>query len=641
MSVAAYEVGQQPGSPDRKRVEVDPITLRVLGGAFHAIAKEMAGVLFRMSYSSIIRESEDLGAGIFDAQGRELCESDSTPMHIGSLPWYIRGFLYRLGDTIEEGDVIVHNHPYLGASHSPDVAVAVPIFHDGVLLGFAAVTAHVLDIGGSFPGINADAFDVYAEAKVYNGLRWYRKGKLNEDLDRMIFDNVRTETMNRGDMNAMLAACQLGRDRFLRLIERYGADVVMSAAYDWMDYSERMLRQEIEKIPDGTYGPVVGWLDDDARNRDQRLRVETRVIVEGDEITIDLTGSHPEVPTGYNVPFEGSLLVSCYYAVRTILLDETTFPEHVPQNDGVFRPVKVIAPKGTIFNPTFPRACFSRFCQTQRVVDNVNLALADALPDKVTGGNSAGIHFCAYAGFDATIGEYWLYLEVNEGSYGGRWGKDAMDSVDNLMANTRNNPIEELDMRFPMRCDLYELRPEPAAPGRWRGGVGIIRRNRFLVDGTYSCEGDRQTDPPRGVFGGWDGLVASCRKNPDTAREEQLPAKVTGIPFAAGEYIEFREPNAAGYGDPLDRPPEAVREDVLDDFTTIELARAAYGVVFADERTLAIDEAATENLRAELRKDPNGSSLTEYFSTRGPVPAPAPASAAGNDEFRFVAPPAS
>ncbi len=633
MSVAAYEVGRQTGPPSRKRVEVDPITLRVLGGAFHAIAKEMAGVLFRMSYSSIIRESEDLGAGIFDAEGRELCESDSTPMHIGSLPWYIRGFLYRLEGEIEEGDVIVHNHPYLGASHSPDVAVAVPIFHEGELIGFAAVTAHVLDVGGSFPGINADAFDVYAEAKMYNALRWYRRGELNEDLDRMIFDNVRTETMNRGDMNAMLAACQLGRERFLRLVERYGADVVMSAAYDWMDYSERMLRQEISKIPDGTYGPVVGWLDDDARNRDQRLRVETRVVVEGDEITIDLTGSNPEVPTGFNVPFEGSLLVSCYYAVRTILLDEVMFPEHVPQNDGVFRPVKVIAPKGTIFNPTFPRACFSRFCQTQRVVDNVILALADALPDKVTGGNSAGIHFCAYAGFDDSLGEYWLYLEVNEGSYGGRFGKDAMDSVDNLMANTRNNPIEELDMRFPMRCDQYELRPEPAAPGRWRGGIGIIRRNRFLVDGTYSCEGDRQTDPPQGVFGGWDGLVASCRKNPDTGREEQLPAKVTGIPFQAGEFIEFREPNAAGYGDPLDRPAEAVREDILDDFTTIELARDAYGVVFSDERLLEVDPAATEKLRAELRAGRKGSSLTDYFANRELTPSSAPASRAGNREL--------
>ncbi len=634
MSVMEYEVGRQPGPPTRKRTEVDPITLRVLGGAFHAIAKEMAGVLFRMSYSSIIRESEDLGAGIFDAQGRELCESDSTPMHIGSLPWYIRGFLHRLDGEIQEGDVIVHNHPYLGASHSPDVAVAVPIFHEGELLGFAAVTAHVLDVGGSFPGINADAFDVFAEAKMYNALRWYEGGKLNEDLDRMIFDNVRTETMNRGDMNAMLAACELGKERFLRLVERYGVDVVMSSAYDWMDYSERMLRQEIAKIPDGEYKAPTGWLDDDARNRGVRLRVETKVVVDGDSITIDLTGSNAEVPTGFNVPFEGSLLVGAYYAIRTILLDEDVFPEHVPQNDGVFRPVNVVAPKGTIFNPRFPRACFSRFTQVQRVVDNVILALSDALPEQTTAGNSAGIHFCAYSGFDEKQGEYWLYLEVNEGSYGGRHGKDAMDSVDNLMANTRNNPIEELDLRFPIRCDQYELRPEPAAPGKWRGGIGIIRRNRYLVPGVYSCEGDRQTDAPRGVFGGWDGLVASCRKNADRQDEERLDAKVTGVPFDAGDFIELVEPNAAGYGDPLERTPELVREDVLDDFTSLELARGAYGVVFEDERTLEIDTEATEQLRSELRTSRDGAgSLTRYFEERHFERWPNPVTAAGDSEF--------
>src|SRR5262245_29657869 len=211
-----------------------------------------------------------------------------------------------------------------------------------------------------------------------------------------------------------------------------------------------------------------------------------------------------------------------------------------------------------------------------------------------------------------------------------------MDSVDNLMANTRNNPIEELDMRFPMRCDQYELRPEPAAPGRWRGGVGIIRRNRFLVDGTYSCEGDRQTDPPRGVFGGWDGLVASCRKNPTTPVEESLPAKVTGIPFKAGEFIEFREPNAAGYGEPLERDPGLVREDVLDDFTSLELAREAYGVVFADERTLEVDAAATAARRRELAAKRDGSSLMEWYAGRELPPASAPVSAAGNAEFSIT-----
>ena len=278
-------------------------------------------------------------------------------------------------------------------------------------------------------------------------------------------------------------------------------------------------------FPTGVYTAPTGWLDDDARNRGVRLRVETKVIVEGDEITIDLTGSNAEVPTGYNVPFEGSLLVGAYYAVRTILLDEVTFPEHVPQNDGVFRPVKVIAPKGTIYNPTFPRACFSRFCQVQRVVDNTILALADALPEGVTAGNSAGIHFCAYSGFSEEMGEYWLYLEVNEGAYGGRYGKDAMDSVDNLMANTRNNPIEELDLRFPIRCDQYELRPEPAAPGRWRGGIGIIRRNRFLVDGVYSCEGDRQTDPAA-----WASSAAGTVSSRRAARTRTRPASRFSTP---------------------------------------------------------------------------------------------------------------
>jgi N-methylhydantoinase B/oxoprolinase/acetone carboxylase alpha subunit len=602
MSVLEYELGKHPGPPARARVPVDPITLRVLGGAFHAVAKEMAGVLFRMSYSSIIRESEDLGAGIFDAEGRELCESDTTPLHIGSLPWYIRGFLHRLRGEIEDGDVIVHNHPYLGASHTPDIAVAVPIFHEGELLGFSAVTAHVLDVGGSFPGINADAFDMYAESKIYNGLRWYRRGELNVDLDRMIFDNVRTETMNRGDLEAMLAACQLGRERFLRLVQRHGADVVMSAAYEWMDYSERMLRAEIARIPDGVYPAPTGWLDDDARNRDVRLRVETTVRVEGDEITIDLTGSNPEVPTGYNVPFEGTLLVAAYFVIRTLLLDEATFPERVPQNDGIFRPIKVIAPRGTIYNPTFPRACFSRFCQVQRVIDNTILALAEVIPDKVTAGNSAGIHFCSYSGFLEERGEYWIYLEVNEGSYGGRHGKDAMDSVDNLMVNTRNNPIEELDMRFPMRCDRYELRPVPAAPGRWRGGIGIVRENRFLVDGTFSSEGDRHFDPPRGVFGGSNGIPAAVTRNPGGPDEEELPAKVTGFPCSAGDVIRIQAPNAAGYGDPLERDSELVREDVLDGFTTVELAREAYGVVFLDERDYAVDGEATEALRRELQE---------------------------------------
>ena len=384
--------------------------------------------------------------------------------------------------------MIIHNHPYLGASHTPGHRGRGADLLGGRALGFAAVTAHVLDVGGSFPGINADAFDVYAEAKLYDGLRWYRAGELNEDLDRMIFDNVRTETMNRGDMNAMMAACQLGRERFLRLFQRYGAEVVMSAAYDWMDYSEQMLREQIRKLPDGEYKAPTGWLDDDARNRGVRLRVETKVIVEGDEITIDLTGSSPEVPTGYNVPFEGSLLVGAYYAVRTILLDEVTFPEHVPQNDGVFRPVKVIAPKGTIYNPSFPRACFSRFCQVQRVVDNMILALADALPRA----SRPGTRRVSTSAPTRASPRTWASTGSTSRSTRAlrrpsRQGRDGLCRQPD--GEHAQHPDRGARPALPVPLRPVRTPPRAGAPGQWRGGIGIIRRNRFLVDGDILLRG--------------------------------------------------------------------------------------------------------------------------------------------------------
>ena len=337
------------------------------------------------------------------------------------------------------------------------------------------MTAHVLDVGGSFPGINADAFDVYAESKLYNGLRWYQRGTLNEDLDRMIFENVRTETMNRGDMNAMLAACQLGCERFLRLVQRYGVDTVMSAGYDWMDYSERMLRAQIEKIPDGEYKAPTGWLDDDARNRGVRLRVETTVRVEGDEITIDRPAPTPRCRPATTCPTRARCSLA-RTTPRTVLLDEDVFPEHVPQNDGIFRPVKVIAP-GTIYNPTFPRACFSRFCQVQRVVDNTILALADALPEQVSG-NSAGVHFCSYSGFLEETGEYWIYLEVNEGSYGGRSARTRWTPSTTSWRIPATTPSRSSTSasRFAVTSNELRRSRRRRASG---GGISIVRRNRF------------------------------------------------------------------------------------------------------------------------------------------------------------------
>ncbi len=235
----------------------------------------------------------------------------------------------------------------------------------------------------------------------------------------------------------------------------------------------------------------------------------------------------------------------------------------------------------------------------QRAVDLALRALAPVMPDKITAGNSAHLHFLSYSGFLEEEGEYWVYLEVDEGSYGGRPGRDGLDSIDCLIANTRNNPIEELEWRFPMRTERYELRDDACAAGKWRGGIGMVRVNRFLVDTIVTCEGERcETDPPWGIFGGHDGINASTVVRFPDGRVESWPSKFTGKTLPAGAAIEITVPNSGGYGDPLERDPELVRSDVLDGFTTVELAERDYGVVI-DPETLSLNADATSRLREE------------------------------------------
>ena len=358
-----------------------------------------------------------------------------------------------------------------------------------------------------------------------------------------------------------------------------------------------MLRREIAAVPDGVYEADTGYLDDDGKNRGKLLPVKVKVIIEGDNLTIDVTGSSDEVETAFNSPYEGAVLSAASYIARTIFLDEATYDVFVPQNEGMLRPINVIAPKGSIFNPNFPRATKARFCQVQRMADFTLQALSSVIPEKVTAGNSASTTFLSYSGFLPETDEYWIYLEVNEGSHGGRFGKDGWDAVDSLIANTRNNPIEELEWRFPMRTERYELRDTYAAPGKWRGGIGIVRVNRFLVDTIIACEGDRFLgDPPWGIFGGHPGQTASLRKNPGQPDEESWPSKFTNQRLKAGDAIEITVPNSGGYGDPLERDPELVLSDVLDGFTSLEQASEIFRVAI-DPETLELDLESTSRLR--------------------------------------------
>ena len=585
--------------------DLDPITLQVVGGALHSIADQMGNVLYRMSYSSIIRESQDLGAGLFDVHYNTLCESDSTPMHIGSLPGYLRGIAQTIPlEAWKPGDLVLHNHPYKGCSHSPDIAVVMPVFFEGELVGFSANTAHHVDIGAATPGLIIDVADMWSEGMILDAEKLYDEGVRNETLWRHIRNNTRVPGLVMGDLEAQIASAELGVRRFQELMARYGKATVIQATQQLMDYTERRMRAEIAKIPDGEYF-AEGFLDDDGRNYGEHLAIKVKVIIDGDSATIDLTGSAPQTPTAFNVPFDGSTMVAAFFVFRAMLLDTYTTEDDIPANEGSFRPISVIAPKGCIFNPNMPAAAEARFCQIQRMADLVIKALAPVLPDRCTAGNAATLDFAAYSGVREN-GDYWVFLEVNEAAMGGRPLSDGPDTVEELMRNTRNNPLEDLGMHLPLICDRYEVRDdvEPGA-GKFRGGQGVVKSQRYLTPGQTTHENDRHFDTPWGIFGGKPGATGKLElHNIHSGETRSLHAKLSGMPTQTGDVISYFSPSGGGYGDPLDRAPAKVLDDVLDGFIRPESARADYGVALVevdDGYGWALDLPATEALRAEMR----------------------------------------
>src|SRR5579884_69891 len=600
VDVIEYERGRPPARP------IDPVTARVIAGALDSIALEVGHKLTRMSYSSIIRESEDFGVALLDAQGRQICECAlSTPLQLGPIPGYLRGILRLFeerGDRFEEGDVVIHNSPYHGASHGPDVGFCVPVFHRGDLVGFSFTTAHHLDIGSMTPGSCGivDAVDAYAEGLQFKAIKCYERGRRNEAVWRLLRDNVRASDMVVGDMEAQVAACHIGAQRYLELLERYGRDTVEAATEELMNYSERMLRQEIERLPDGTYsaeGHIDGFADDpDPSRRDQPIKVT--VTVAGDTLTVDLTGTAPQVPDrAINMPLVGTVDVAIYVTLRSILLDQATH-EHVPQNSGLVRPIRIVAERGSLANPTFPCATIARFCPGNIVADTLMAALAPICPDRVAAG-TANMKVIAYSGVvDQT---YWVYMDITEGAYGGRLGRDGVDAVDVLYANTRNNPIEDIEAHYPLRVTRYELRTDRSGAGRWRGGMGSIRDMQFQERAHMSLEGDGHRHPPRGAFGGYDGTPGDVVLIKRDGTELHLPSKFQSRWAEAGDVIRTVSPCAAGYGDPLERDPQQVLDDVLDEFISLESARTLYGVVI-DGESKTVDHAATRELRAAMSR---------------------------------------
>jgi N-methylhydantoinase B len=578
----------------------------VIQGALENIAVEMGYKLMRMSYSSIIRESEDFGAALTDPGGRQLCECrQSTPLQSGPIPGYVQGILRQLaarGEAIGPGDVIMHNDPYAGASHGPDIAFCVPAFHGGKLIGFSVTTAHHLDVGALTPGSCGivDAVDTYAEGLQFKSIKVYDAGRRNRGVWQILRDNIRAPDLVVGDMEAQIAAARIGAERYVELVERYGLETVNGAYEDLLDYSERLMRAAIEQLPDGRYGATTwidGYLDDpDPAHRD--LPIQVTITIEGSELTVDLTGTAPQVPDRpINMPLVGTVDVAIWLTLRSILLDSAVYG-HIPQNSGLTRPIRIVAPTGSLANPIFPAPVIARFCPGNQLADTVMKALAPAVPRQI----SAGIGNLRVIAFSGLKGEtHWVHMEIFEGSYGGRYGRDGIDAVDTLYANTRNNPVEDVESHLPLRVTRYELRENAVAAGQWRGGMGSVREFVYLSDGGASVEGDGHKYRPWGFAGGQDGEPAGLMLAPPAGEPRRLPSKVPYTKVRAGDRIIAVGPAGGGYGDPLEREPQRVLQDVLDGYITADDAGRDYGVVIGEGG--ALDVAATAvRRRARARK---------------------------------------
>jgi N-methylhydantoinase B len=587
---------------------IDPITAAVIHGALDSIAAEMGHKLMRMSYSSIIRESEDFGAALTDAQGRQLCECRmSTPLQSGPIPGYIRGIRKQFdsrGDVFRPGDVIMHNDPYGGASHGPDVAFCVPIFFGDELVGFATTTAHHLDIGALTPGSCGivDAVDTYAEGLQFKAIKVFDAGRRNDAVWHMLRDNIRAPDLVVGDMAAQISAARIGAERYIALLQAHGLEKVSAAIEDLMDYSERIMRQAIRDLPDGRYSATTyldGFLDDPDPSR-KDLPLVVTITVAGDALTVDLTGTAPQIADKpINMPLEGTVDCAIWLTLRSILLDSVVYGV-VPQNSGLTRPITIMVPKGTLANPDFPAPVIARFCPGNQLADTVMKALAPIVPKQVSAG-IGNLRVVAFSGLNG--GQHWVHMEILEGSYGGRHGLDGMDAVDTLYANTRNNPIEDMETHLPLRITRYELRDDAVAAGQWRGGIGTIREFEFLADGGFSIEGEGHKYRPWGYDGGADGSTGRLTLQTGRRGVTEMVSKIPYHKVEAGDRLAAHGPCGGGYGSPAKRDPNAVHDDVRDGYLTLETAEKDYGVSIIDGE---VDWTRTEASRkARLRPVPS------------------------------------
>ena len=575
---------------------LDPITLEVVTEGLISVVREMRATVFLTARSVAIYEARDFSCGLFDAKGQVVAQSEDIGSHVVPLPWSVESSLKLFGDDLSPGDVIVMNDPYLGGTHLNDVTLIYPVFHEGKLVFFPAVREHWADVGGSVPGsMSGSASEIYQEGIRIPPVKLLEKGKINEAAMEILLSNMRVRDERIGDFNSGLAACRTAERRLRELIKRYDIDVLLAGVQRNLERSETRMRAQIAKLPDGeyfyedyleTFGPAPEY-------RLEPLLLPLRLTVEGDELTADFTGAAEQAPA----PVNSTLAVT---AASVFITLKSVFDPTQALNHGSFRPVSIIAPKGTIVNVTHPAPAGSHGEIRKRVIATMLGALSHACPEL----SSADIHRTSFhnliGGVDSVTGKEFVHYEWSSGGNGAFLeadGPSSMAAIDWGDLRTVQS-AEVMETRYPLRVQWTRQAMNSGGAGHTRGGLGT-RRALQLTHGQaqYSLLSDGAVVPPFGILGGESAApVGSYIHEDGKDRPFPTPGKVGGHPMQEGDIIVLQSAGGGGYGDPLTRDPEAVLEDVVEGYVSVEQAKESYGVIVHNGH---IDHDATLHRRGQ------------------------------------------
>jgi len=526
----------------------DPVELEIFKNIFHSVAEEMGAALRRTAFSPNIKERRDYSCAVFDSAGEVLAMGDHMPVHLGSMPMSVRAVLESL--KLGPGDVAILNDPFRGGTHLPDITLVAPVYapHSRARPEFyVAVRAHHADVGGAYPGSMGLCREIYQEGLRIPPVKLMRAGKMQTDILALLLSNVRTPVEREGDLGAQLAACHTGAERLREIGKRYGLPRTQRAAQDLLDYSEQMMCAFLENVPRGSYR-AEDFLDNDGIS-DQPVRIAVEVTVARDRgrprntVTVDFTGSDPQVEGSVNA-VEAITNSACFYVFRCLLTED------VPATAGLMRPIRVVAPPGTVVNARPPAAVAGGNVETsQRIVDVLLKALSQALPDRIPAAASGTMNNLTIGGMDPRTREPFAYYETIAGGMGARPCKAGVSGVHTHMTNSLNTPAEALEYAYPLRVRTYSLRPDSGGAGKHRGGDGIVREIEVLADAEVTLLADRRTRGPYGLNGGADGAPGKATITRNDGSTQTLPGKFN-VRLRKGERIRIETPGGGGWGKP-------------------------------------------------------------------------------------------